>query len=363
MGRGHLSKPRIVLVTPYYRPVVGGLTTFVAGLSTELIRRGAEVTVLTRDGAEVPGVRRGPSSPATFVRWCRRTIREIRPDVVHCHGHWYCLAGALSPSGRPLANRVVFTVHTLPDVRFAFRLPFRWLLRRAHVITFVSEHSRTEFVQRFGARGESAIIAPGVRDSFVEAKEGPRTRPNEFRICAVSLMSWVGKVRGMRLLMEATAKLARVLPGVSLTLVGDGEFRSDLEALGRQLGLGARVRFTGLVDDPAPILADSDVFCHISFRDSFAQAVLEAMIMAVPVIVNEGTLEDPILRGPDSGVIRCHPNAEEVFRALRRLASNPAERVRLGGLARELVLREYSWLNQAGRFWTVYGLSSDPVSS
>src|SRR5438093_750969 len=260
MGRGHLSKPRIVLVTPYYRPVVGGLTAFVAGLSTELIRRGAEVTVLTRDGAEVPGVRRGPSSPATFVRWCRRTIREIRPDVVHCHGHWYCLAGALSPSGRPLANRVVFTVHTLPDVRFAFRLPFRWLLRRAHVITFVSEHSRTEFVQRFGARGESAIIAPG-------------------------------------------------------------------------------------------------------FRDSFAQAVLEAMIMAVPVIVNEGTLEDPILRGPDSGVIRCHPNAEEVFRALRRLASNPEERVRLGARARELVLREYSWLDQAERFWTVYGLSSDPVSS
>ena len=176
-------------------------------------------------------------------------------------------------------------------------------------------------------------------------------------------MSWVGKVRGIRLLMEATAKLIRVLPGVSLTLVGDGEFRSDLEALGRQLGLGARVRFTGLVDDPAPILADSDVFCHISFRDSFAQAVLEAMIMAVPVIVNEGTLEDPILRGPDSGVIRCHPNAEEVFRALRRLASNPEERVRLGARARELVLREYSWLDQAGRFWTVYGLSSDPVRS
>src|SRR5438034_3232012 len=172
MGRGHPSKPKIVIVTPYYRPVVGGLTTFVAGLSTELIRRGADVTVLTRDGAEAPGVRRGPSSPAAFVRWCRRTIREIRPDVVHCHGHWYCLAGALSPFGRPLANRVVFTVHSLPDVRFGFRLPFRSLLRRAHVITSSSEQSRTEVVQPFGARAGSAFVAPGGEALLGWAQEG-----------------------------------------------------------------------------------------------------------------------------------------------------------------------------------------------
>src|SRR6266545_2763188 len=159
MGRGDVSKPKIVLVTPYYRPVVGGLTTFVAGLSTELIRRGADVTVLTRDGAEAPGVRRGPTHPAAFVRWCRRTIREIRPDVVHGHGHWYCLAGALPPFRRPLANRVVFTVHTVPDVRLHFRLPFRWLLRRAQVITYVSEASRREFVRRFGDRTEAAVVS------------------------------------------------------------------------------------------------------------------------------------------------------------------------------------------------------------
>ena len=52
MGPSHPWRPKIVLATPYYRPVVGGLTTFVAGLEHELVRHGAEVTVLTRDGAE-----------------------------------------------------------------------------------------------------------------------------------------------------------------------------------------------------------------------------------------------------------------------------------------------------------------------
>src|SRR5438034_6585080 len=150
MGRNSSPAPRVVLVTPYYRPVIGGVTTFVSGLAAELVRRGADVTVLTRDGVEGSGVRQGPPKRAAFIRWCRRTIREVRPDVVHCHGHWYCLAGALSRFGRPLATRIVFTVHTVPEVAPAFRFPFRWLLRRAHVVTFVSERSREEFVRRFG---------------------------------------------------------------------------------------------------------------------------------------------------------------------------------------------------------------------
>src|SRR5436190_7698216 len=197
MGPSHPWRPKIVLVTPYYRPVVGGLTTFVAGLEHELVRHGAEVTVLTRDGAEGAGVHKGPTNPSAFVRWCRRMIRKIQPDIVHAHGHWYCLAGALSTFGRPLATRVVFTVHTLPDVPLTFRIPFRWLLRGAHVVTFVSEPSRKEFVERFGLQNESAVVQPGVRQSVVELGKGPRTGPDGFRICAVSVMSWEGKVQGM----------------------------------------------------------------------------------------------------------------------------------------------------------------------
>src|SRR6266566_1100960 len=364
MGRQRsFPEPKIVLLTPYYRPVVGGVTTFVSGLASELLRRGADVTVLTRYGADGPGVLRGPSVVFAFVRWCRRTIREIRPDVVHGHGHWYCLAGALSRFGRPLATRLVFTVHTLPNMPLALRFPFRWLLRRAHVVTFVSDHSRKEFVQRFGPPGESAVVLPGVRDFVVDPREGPRTGPEGFRICAVSLMSWQGKVDGLRLLLEATARLALVLPNVSLTIVGDGEFRPALESLAGRLALAERVRFAGLVDDPTPILSSSDVFCHISFQDAFAQSVLEAMSLSLPVVVNEGTFDDPMFRGPECGIVHSPPDAESLCRVLQTLASEPEERGRLGARAREFVRRELSWRNQAERFWTLYGFASDFVSS
>jgi len=357
------SRPNIVLITPYYQPVVGGLTTFVTGLGKELVRRGAAVTVLTREGIEGPGVRRGPSNALAFVHWCRTTVREIAPDIIHCHGHWYCLAGALSKLGNPLAPRVVFTVHTVPDLLPVLRMPFRWLLHRAHVITFVSERSQREFVDRFGLPDEWAVVSPGVSDLLAKTTVAPRGDSKGFRICAMSLMSYAGKVQGIRVLMEATARLARSVPETSLTLVGDGELRPDLEATGQKLDLGDRVRFAGSVPDPVPILASSDAFCHISFRDSFPQAVLEAMSLSVPVIVNEGVLEDPIFRSPDSGVLHCPSDPDGVFQALRKLAADPVGRRRLGAQGRELALREFSWHRQADRFWAVYGLTPGPKNS
>ncbi len=360
MGPPRRSNPEVVLITPYHHPIVGGVTTYVAGLATELARRGAKVTVLTREGSEAPGVVRGPTNPRAFVRWCRRAIRSIRPDVIHGHGHWYCLAGAFSLLGHPLAPRVLFTVHTVPDVPRRFRVPFRRLLRRAHVITFVSDSSRNEFVGRFGSPSRSAVVFPGVRNLSGSAVRTRRVDTTDFRICAISIMSWAGKVEGLRMLLQATAQLSRVVPGVSLTLVGDGEFRPDLEALSQGLGIGDRVEFPGLVDDPGEILSESDVLCHISFMDSFPQAVIEAMSVSLPVVVNEGSLDSTIFRGPEQGIVRCRPTVEGAVEALHQLASNPEERRCLGTRGREFVVREFSWVRQGARFWELYGLDSRP---
>jgi len=172
------------------------------------------------------------------------------------------------------------------------------------------------------------------------------------------MMSWARKVDGLRLLLEATARLSRVLPDVSVTLIGDGDFRPNLEAYAHELRIEDRVHFAGLVQDPGKMLSDSDVFCHLSFMDSLPQAVIEAMSLGLPVVVNEGALDDAIFRSPDSGIIRCPATVEGVVQALSGLASSAEVRRQLGAKNREFVDRVFSWRQSGQRFWQLYGWDS-----
>src|SRR3990170_2714499 len=194
---------RVGLVTPYYRPVVGGITTFVGALAEQLADVGAEVTILTGQGEPGDGVRVGPPDPSGFVKWCRAELMALRPDVIHAHAHWYCLAPAFSPAGARLAPRVVFTVHTRLEIRSPLRkLALRRLLKRADAVTFVSERSRAEFTRRFGTPTRLEVVYPGAR---LLSRAGPPAdrEVGGFHVASVSMMGWPEKGRGLRGLLDA----------------------------------------------------------------------------------------------------------------------------------------------------------------
>ena len=89
---------RIVQVCPWFEPYVGGVETHVATISTELVRRGHDVTVVTSradpglaERDEIRGIHvrrvksrgvwlRTPIAPAT-----KAVLGSIDADIVHAH--------------------------------------------------------------------------------------------------------------------------------------------------------------------------------------------------------------------------------------------------------------------------------------
>lgn len=94
-------------------------------------------------------------------------------------------------------------------------------------------------------------------------------------------------VKGIDLLIEATARLSNTFPRLRLEIAGSGPERSSLEALVRDAGLEGRVAFLGWCDDLAPILARWDLFCLPSRAEGFGLAALEAMAAGLPVIASD----------------------------------------------------------------------------
>src|SRR6185436_4961339 len=87
-------------------------------------------------------------------------------------------------------------------------------------------------------------------------------------------------------LIQAVARL----PGVALTIQGEGIERPALEALAARLGVTGRVTFTGRLprfEDALALRKRHQVFCLPSVSEGFGMVVIEAMGLGLPVVCTD----------------------------------------------------------------------------
>ena len=123
------------------------------------------------------------------------------------------------------------------------------------------------------------------------------------------------------------------LPGVALTIIGDGAQRQELETY----FAGTDTHFTGylLGDDLSAAFASADVFLFTGPNETFGQVIQEAMASGLPTVVtNRGAVRDLILEG-ETGFI-CEDIPEAFAARIRQLNENPFLRKRMSNRAREI---------------------------
>ena len=86
--------------------------------------------------------------------------------------------------------------------------------------------------------------------------------------------------------LRAFALLLPRHPGARLTIAGSGPQRAGLERLAAQLGVAARVRFTGRLDRDAMarLYREADIALNPSLADNMPNSLLEAMASGLPVV-------------------------------------------------------------------------------
>jgi glycosyltransferase involved in cell wall biosynthesis len=122
-----------------------------------------------------------------------------------------------------------------------------------------------------------------------------------------------------------------------LVFAGDGPLRSQLEAEASALGIAARVRFLGFVNQsqlPA-IYKSADLMVLPSGYEPFAVVVNEAMCCGCPVIVSDhvGAARDLIADGRTGFVYPCG-EIDALAALLQGILANPAQLSELGRAAR-----------------------------
>lgn len=375
---------RIAHVYNWLDPAIGGPPRVIVGLAAGQQRMGHEVVLISSDrpgAAPVEALLRAhlsPVPPRTTVRpkffravlnrgRLRRALRGA--DIAHLHGIWPPVSLLASQICRGLGIPYVLAPHGSLHGSALRERPLRkivgmWALGYGEMVRQAAAIHALNDEERQGASWVTLpdrveVIPNGVFPEAFERRPAPGTfrvgRPGLGDAPYVLFLSRLHPGKGLDLLGDAFAQVARARPDVHLVVAGDDHgARADLEVRAARHGYGARLHLVGRLDGEQKDAAfcDAAVYCLPSRHEGFSMAITEALAWGRPVVIT-ATCHFPQVGEEGCGVVTAL-DPDELAAGLLRVLGEPAAGEAMGARGRDLVLRRYTWPAIAARTTDLY---------
>jgi phosphatidyl-myo-inositol dimannoside synthase len=336
-------KPRLLLITPDFPPVRGGIQMLTHRLAAEL--KGFETKVVALDS---PGARRFDCTSGLATRrvyagaplgMAARQIPlnacavlealRFRPDAtLSAHIVTSPAAAAVRRAlGAPTVQ--YFYAKEIPGKPKLAAFAARRADRTITISSYTSEVMAASGISAAGMR----LIPPGV-DLPVDPRPESAERPTFLTVARLQ-----DRYKGHDVLIRALASVRAKVPDVEWVVIGDGPLRPSLELLARSSGVADSVRFLGAVSDEQRDrwLRRADLLAMPSrlpgeglAGEGFGIVYLEAGAYGKPVVAgNVAGAVDAVTDG-ENGLLVDPTDPLAVATAISRLLLDPELARRLG---------------------------------
>jgi glycosyltransferase involved in cell wall biosynthesis len=281
--------------------------------------------------------------PVLAVRLAR-TLRALRPDLVHTHLVHADVYGALAPG-----LRVVSTKHNPDPFRqSSFRYVERALARRATRVIAISEAVRRFSVEQVGLPADKVEIVHYGLDELPRAwSENPALELRDPLLLAVCRLA---PQKGLETAVRALADL----PEATLLVLGEGPEREALETLAGSLGVRDRLLLPGRVGDVATLYRRAAVVVHPARWEGFGLAMLEAMLAGKPAVAARAGSAPELVADGETGLLVPVDDAAAFGHAVLSLLADPARAEAMGRAGFERARSQFSVARMADRTLAVY---------
>ncbi len=225
-----------------------------------------------------------------------RTIRRLRPDVVHTHLVHADVYGAFCTAP------IVSTKHNDDPFRAGpFRFVERALTRRASRVIAITDALARFQTERVGLPAHKLTTIHYGLDAPPEpwGSNPPDDVPADARV--VLAVCRLERQKGVDVAVRALALVRERNPDVHLVVLGEGSERGALESLAQELRVP--VYLPGRVPDVAAWLERASAVVHPVRWEGFGLAVLEAMLAARPVVASRVSALPELVADGETGVL------------------------------------------------------------
>ncbi len=257
-----------------------------------------------------------------------KKIYILKPDIIFSGiGNLNLYLSIFIPIIKLFLPKTIFiarqaSILTLNNSQEKSPLLYKWLYKRVYKnynrVICQSLYMQRDLIDNFTFPKEKSVVInnpidiEGLKRLSAEQIEYPFN--NSIRLIHIGQLRYEKR---QDLLLRAFSKLDS---RYSLTIIGDGVKRDELESLAHQLNIYDRVAFLGYQKNPYSYLREADILLLTSEYEGFPNVLLEANLFGLPVIsFNSIGGVNEIIEDKKNGIIVPHGDIEAFATAIENI--------------------------------------------
>lgn len=282
-------------------------------------------------------------------------VASLRPQIIHVHsGVPACACAVLADRGQWRGPTVAHLHSWAPGRPRWMDEMDAWGLMRADAVNCPAAAYRARLVSlgvpvsRLHRVPWGADVDVGCLDAPAVAEQPP----------IIGMLGRIEPRKGQLALVQAMSRLPARHEDVRVELVGPTADSAYAQAIGAEIErrrLDGRIHLAGAVHDPLPHLRRWTALVSASVDEGQGLAVIEAMLLAVPVIARQAAgLEDFLRHDVNAILYPRRASAAGLARAVVSVLDDPAGAAQRAAVARRSAARRFSWERTLSRTARIY---------
>ena len=375
-----LVNMKICIVTSGYPPKIGGVETVTENLAKEYVNLMHEVHVITpsedatnqtitpeniilhkihidkfSDAETMPIYNKIPRG-ILFFRSIFKNIKKIKPDIIHVQNIqnsipvYFAKKIQKTPYCIALHNNLELMGIALPNFMKKYWMKLPYVKDANAIVSLTKEMAETvqESLQR-----DSYIIPNGVDMK----RFYPNPAPNKERENKIILtISRLDNKKGIEYAIESMPNILKKYPHTILRIIGDGDFKPELDKITKSLFLQNSVDFIGWIPniDVPNYLQNADIFLLPSLSEGFSLTAIEASACGLPIVSTPVGIVPDIIDKWNNGIIVPFKSPEAISDAVITLLSNPDLKETYAKNSATAAKETMSWKSVAEQYISLY---------